>query len=174
MYPVNQVFVGGDPLLSPSNPISSIPNIDEQIQYLQKQRQIIEAAQQQKLQPQQPKKLIWDDIDTEIAPMSDEQKSMLFQNEEYADIYNKLQVMVQSELLNLVKGRIENTEEGRELLNSQLKLVKKLKTSIVDTTNREMELFKRFKEFSKQNPNITYDDFVKLSLNNNGNKQNNR
>lgn len=51
MYPVNQVFVGGDPLLSPSSQINSIPNIDEQIQYLQKQRQIIEAAQQQKLQP---------------------------------------------------------------------------------------------------------------------------
>lgn len=170
MYPVNQVFVGGDPLLTPSSPINSIPNIDEQIQYLQKQRQIIEAAQQQKIQPQAPKKLIWDDIDAEIAPMSDEQKSMLFQNEEYAEIYNRLQVLVQSELLNLVKGRIENTEEGKELLNSQLKLVRKLKASIVDTTNREMEMFKRFREFSKQNPNITYDDFVKLSLNSNGSK----
>lgn len=173
MYPVNQVFVGGDPLLSPSSPINSIPNIDEQIQYLQKQRQIIEAAQQQKLQPQ-PKKLIWDDIDAEIAPMSNEQKAMLFQNEEYSDIYNKLQVMVQTELLNLVKGRIENTEEGRELLNAQLKLVKKLKSSIVDSTNREMEIFRSFKEFSKQNPNITYDEFIKLSLNSNGNKQSNK
>lgn len=169
MYPVNQVFLGGDPLLTSSNSINAIPNIDEQIQYLQKQRQIIEAAQQQRV-PQPSKKLIWDDIDAEISPMSNEQKTMLFQNEEYADVYNRLQIMVQSELLNLVKGRIENTEEGKELLNTQLKLVKKLKASIVDSTNREMELFKRFKEFSKQNPNITYDEFVKLSLNNNGNK----
>lgn len=169
MYPVNQVFLGGDPLLTSSNSINAIPNIDEQIQYLQKQRQIIEAAQQQRV-PQPPKKLIWDDIDAEISPMSNEQKTMLFQNEEYADVYNRLQIMVQSELLNLVKGRIENTEEGKELLNTQLKLVKKLKASIVDSTNREMELFKRFKEFSKQNPNITYDEFIKLSLNNNGDK----
>lgn len=170
MYPVNQVFVGGDPLLNSSNPINSIPNIDEQIQFLEKQRQIIEAAQQQKkVQPQQSKRLIWDEIDYEISPLTDEQKSMLFQNEDYADIYNKLQIMVQSELLNLVKGRIESTEEGKELLNSQLKLVKRLKNSIVDSTNREMEMFKRFREFSKQNPNITYDEFVKLSLND-GNK----
>lgn len=165
MYPVNQVFVGGDPLLSSSNPMSSIPNIDEQIQFLEKQKQIIEATQQQRVQPYQPKKLIWDEIDSEVLPLTDEQKSMLFQNEEYTDIYNRLQIMVQSELLNLVKGRIENTEEGKELLSSQLKLVRRLKSSIVDSTNREMEMFKRFREFSKQNPNITYDEFVKLSLN---------
>lgn len=170
MYPVNQVFVGGDPLLSPSNPMNSIPNIDEQIQLLERQRQMIEAAQQQRTQVNYSKKLIWDDIDSEVSPLTDEQKAMLFQNEEYVDIYNKLQMMVQSELLNLVKGRIENTEEGKELLNSQLKLVRKLKGSIVDTTNREMEMFKKFREFSKQNPNITYDEFIKLNLKNDGNK----
>lgn len=169
MYPVNQVFVGGDPLLTPSNPMNSIPNIDEQIQFLEKQRQMIEAAQQQRMQPHQPKRLIWDEIDSEVSPLTDEQKAMLFQNEEYTDVYNRLQMMVQSELLNLVKGRIESTEEGKELLNSQLKLVKRLKGSIVDSTNREMEMFKRFREFSKQNPNITYDEFVKLSLSD-GNK----
>ena len=170
MYPVNQVFVGGDPLLTPSNPINSIPNIDEQIQFLEKQKQMIEVAQQQRAQSHPPKRLIWDEIDSEVSPLTDEQKAMLFQNEEYTDIYNRLQIMVQSELLNLVKGRIENTEEGKELLNSQLKLVKRLKGSIVDSTNREMEMFKKFREFSKQNPNITYDEFVKLNLKNDGSK----
>lgn len=164
MYPVNQVFVGGDPLLTSQTPINSIPNIDEQIQFLEKQRQMIEAAQNQRVPSHTPKKLIWDEIDSEVSPLTDEQKSMLFQNEEYAEVYNRLQVMVQSELLNLVKGRIESTEEGKELLTTQLKLVKKLKTSIVDSTNREMEIFKRFKEFSKQNPNATYEDFIKSNL----------
>lgn len=169
MYPVNQVFVGGDPLLSPSNPINNLNNIDEQIQFLEKQRQLIEATQQRMAIPQ-PKKLIWDEIDAEVSPLTDDQKSMLFQNEEYVNIYNRLQVMVQSELLGLVKSKIENTEEGKELLNSQLKLVKKLKTGIVDSTNREMEMFKKFREYSKQNPNITYDDFIKLNLKSDGNK----
>lgn len=169
MYPVNQVFVGGDPLLSPSNPMNNLNTIDEQIQFLEKQRQLIEATQQRMPIPQ-PKKLIWDEIDAEVAPLTDDQKSMLFQNEEYVDIYNRLQVMVQSELLGLVKSKIESTEEGKELLNSQLKLVKKLKTGIVDSTNREMEMFKRFREYSKQNPNITYDDFIKLNLKSDGNK----
>lgn len=170
MYPVNQVFVGGDPLLSSPSTVSSMANIDEQIQILERQKQAIEAAQQQRMQPVQPRRLIWDDIDAEIAPLTDEQKAMLFNNEDYADIYNRLQMMVQSELLNLVKGRIENTEQGKELLNSQLKLVRKLKRSIVDSTNRDMEMFRKFREFSKQNPSITYDEFIKLNIKDDGNK----
>lgn len=170
MYPVNQVFLGGDPLLNPSNPINSLSNIDGQIQFLEKQRQIIESAQQQRVPTPVQKKLVWDEIDAEVAPMTEEQKLMLFQNEEYADIYNKLQSMVQLELLNLVKSRIEDTKEGKELLDNQLKLVKKLKTGIIDSTNREMEMFKRFREYSKNNPNITYEEFINLNLKNDGSK----
>ena len=170
MYPVNQVFLGGDPLLNSSNPINSLSNIDEQIQFLEKQRQIIESAQQQRVPTPVQKKLVWDEIDAEVAPMTEEQKLMLFQNEEYADIYNKLQSMVQLELLNLVKSRIEDTKEGKELLDNQLKLVKKLKTGIIDSTNREMEMFKRFREYSKNNPNITYEEFINLNLKNDGSK----
>ena len=45
--------------------------------------------------------------------------------------------MVQAEILNLVKGRIESTPEGKELLQRQLKIVKKLKGKIIQETNRE-------------------------------------
>lgn len=69
--------------------------------------------------------------------------------------------MVQIELLNLVKAKIENTEEGKDLLQRQLRLVKKLKTKIIEDTNNEMAVFKKFQEFSKDNPNLTYDEFVK-------------
>lgn len=159
MYPVNQVIVGGDSLLN-------LDDIDMQIQKMEAYKQRLKQMKS----PQISQKLIWDDIDAEIIPMTSEQKNMLFNNEEYASNYNKLQSLVQAELLNLVKGRIESTNEGKELLNTQLSLIKKLKGSIIDSTNREMEMFKRFREFSKQNPNITYDEFLKLNLNSNGSK----
>lgn len=161
MYPVNQVIVGGDPMLN-------LDDIDMQIQKMEAYRQRLK--QMKSPQPQQVVRLIWDDIDAEITPMTSEQKNMLFQNEEYAANYNRLQALVQAELLNLVKGRIENTQEGKELLSNQLNIVKKLKGGIIDSTNREMEMFKRFREFSKQNPSITYDEFLKLNLNSNGSK----
>lgn len=164
MFPVNQVILGGgDPLLGGNTSMS----IEEQLRMLEKQKQFLEEAQQRQMvnpqnnHPVQQKKLIWDEIDNEILPMTDEQKNELFKNEEYADVYNKLQSLVQTELINLVKGRIENTPEGKELLNSQLKIVRKLKSKIIDTTNKEMEMFRKFREYSKQHPEVTYEEFIK-------------
>lgn len=164
MFPVNQVILGGsDPLLGSS---TSNMNIDDQLRLLERQKQLLEEAQQKQLYHSQqsvntPKKLIWDEIDNEVMPLTDEQKSMLFQDPDYADTYNKIQALVQSEIINIVKSRIENTAEGRELLNTQLKIVKKLKGKIIDTTNKEMEMFRKFKEYSKQHPEVTYDEFIK-------------
>ena len=166
MVPINQVILGGDPLLGSSMVGNSL---DEQLQLIEKYKQNLEAAKQlrQQVQPvQQPAqhRMIWDDIDAEINPMSDEQKSRLLQDEDYVDTYNKIQGLVQSEILNLVKGRIENTQEGKELLDKQLKMVKKLKGKIIQETNREMEMFRKFREFSKTHPEVTYEEFIKASM----------
>lgn len=156
MYPVNQVFLGSDPMMS------SLEDLDMQIQRMEAYRNKLKQIQSNKTQTSA--KLIWDEIDAEVGPMTEEQKARLFQNEDYVINYNEIQALVQSEILNLVKGRIESTERGRELLSSQLKIVRKLKTKIIDDTNKEMEMFKRFKEFSKTNPTVTYEEFIKSNL----------
>lgn len=168
MTPINQVILGGDPLLS-SSVIGN--SLDEQLQMLDRYKQNLEAAKQMKQQihatqastPIQ-QKLIWDEIDSEIEPMTEEQKSKLFQNEDYIDIYNRIQGMVNTEILNLVKSKIEETQEGKSLLEQQLKIVKKLKSKIIEESNIEMEMFRRFREFSKQNPEVTYDEFIKANM----------
>lgn len=159
MYPVNQVILGGDSMFN-----SNLDDLDVQIQrmeaYRQKLKQLKESQQQQPMQ----KSLIWDQIDAEITPMSNEQKNRLLNNADYVDTYNELQSIVQVELLNLVKAKIENTEKGKELLSKQLKIVKKLKTKIIEDTDREMELFKKFKEYSKKHPDTSYDEFIKENM----------
>lgn len=163
MGPVNQVILGGDPLLG-GTMLGS--NLDNQLQMLEKYRQSLEAAKQsiqQQATMQHPKKLIWDEIDIEVEPLTDEQKNMLFSDNDYAETYALIQGMVQSEILNMVKAKIESTPEGKELLQNQLKNVKRLKSKIINETNREMELFKKFKEFSKANPGITYEEFIKAN-----------
>ena len=167
MIPVNQVILGGDPLLG-SSVIGN--NLEEQLQWIERYKQNLEAAKQMKQQSQQPapqptiQKLIWDDIDAEIEPMTDEQKNRLLQDEDYVETYTKIQNMVNAEILNLVKSRIEGTPEGKELLSHQLRTVKRLKSKIIDETNREMEMFRRFREYSKQHPGVTYDEFIKASM----------
>lgn len=136
MVPINQVILGGDPLLGSSMVGNSL---DEQLQLIEKYKQNLEAAKQlrQQVQPvQQPAqhRMIWDDIDAEINPMSDEQKSRLLQDEDYVDTYTRIQDMVQAEILSLVKGRIEATPEGKELLQRQLKIVRSLKSKIIQDT----------------------------------------
>lgn len=158
MYPINQVILGGDPLLGNSG------NIDEQLKMAEAYQQKLKAIQelqsrQQTTVPSQ--KLIWDEIDTEVAPLTSEQKNRLFQDEEYAELYNHLQEMVQSEILSLVKSRIESTPEGKQLLEKQAAVVKKLKSKIVDESNKEMDIFRKFREYVKVHPNATYEEFIK-------------
>lgn len=174
MIPVNQFILGGsDPLLYPSEKMTN--SIDEQIAFLQSQKQAINEAyrrnaipnanngvtQNQQVTQQPTTQGIWDAIDAEIAPLTQEQQNMLLNNQDYVNNYNALQSMVQAEVLNLVRGKIEVSEDGKHLLEEQLKLVKLLKSKIVEVTNKEMELFKAFKEASKTNPNLTYEEFLK-------------
>lgn len=167
MIPINQVILGGgDPLLGNSMVGNSL---DEQIQLIEKYKQNLEAAKQlrqqsQPVQPPMPQRMIWDEIDAEISPMTDEQKTRMLQYDDYVDTYTKIQSMVQTEILNLVKGRIEATPEGKELLQRQLKVVKKLKGKIIQETNREMEMFRKFREFSKVHPEVTYEEFIKANM----------
>ena len=162
MLPVNQFILGGDSMLN-----SNLDDIDSQIQrmelYRQRLKQLKEQSQSNQTQPSQ-KSIIWDQIDQEINPMTDEQKNRLLQDQEYITNYNELQNLVQMELLNLVKAKIENTDRGQELLKGQLKRVKQLKSKIIDDTNREMQLFKKFQEYSKSHTGITYEEFLKENV----------
>ena len=158
--PLNQFILGGDSMFS-----NNLDDIDTQIQKMELYRQRLKQIKEsQQIQNNQPQRLIWDEIDSEITPMSSEQKNRLLQDQDYTSIYTELQSMVQSELLNLVKAKIEGSERGKDLLQKQLKIVRKLKTKIIEDTDREMEMFKRFKEYSKEHPNTSYDEFIKETM----------
>lgn len=141
---------------------NNLDDIDTQIQRMEAYRQRLKQLKEsQQIQNNQPQRLIWDEIDQEITPMSNEQKNRLLNDQDYVSIYTELQSIVQSELLNLVKAKIEGSERGKDLLSKQLKIVRKLKTKIIEDTDREMEMFKKFKEYSKEHPNTSYDEFIK-------------
>ena len=104
---------------------------------------------------------IWDQIDQEINTLTDSQKKRFLENEEYVKNSQALEQMVQVELLNLVKGKIENSQTGKEILSEHFRLVKKLKNKIVEETDNEMIIFRKFKESSENNPSLTYEEFCR-------------
>lgn len=136
----DSILGGSDPLLYPSEKMTN--SIDEQIAFLQSQKQAINEAYRRNAIPnanngttqnqQVPTQGIWDAIDAEIAPLTQEQQNMLLSNQDYVNNYNALQSMVQAEVLNLVRGKIEASADGKHLLEEQLKLVKLLKSKIVE------------------------------------------
>lgn len=130
MIPVTQFILGNsDPLLYPSEKMTN--SIDEQIAFLQSQKQAINEAYRRNAIPnanngttqnqQVPTQGIWDAIDAEIAPLTQEQQNMLLSNQDYVNNYNALQSMVQAEVLNfsmdkfidvIVDGILSNFDFG--------------------------------------------------------------
>ena len=156
MIPVSQINIGGDPLLTTQG-----YNIEEQLRQLELRRQSLESLKQLNPQAMPNSSIIWNEIDSEVKVLSNEQLQKLFENEDYVRIYSRIQELVNAEILNLVKPRIESSPEGKQLLQEQLNIVRKMKPKIVEDSNREVELFRRFREYSKTNPDVTNDDFLK-------------
>lgn len=156
MIPISQINIGGDPLLNTQG-----FNIEEQLRQLEARKQALESMKQLNPQAMPNSSILWNEIDNEVKVLSNEQLQKLFENEDYLRIYSRIQELVNTEILSIVKPRIENTQEGKQLLQEQLNIVRKMKPKIIEDANREVELFRRFREFSKANPDVTYEDFLK-------------
>lgn len=101
MLPINQVILGGaDPLLNTGS-------LTDQIQYLEEQKRLIEARQRQiqqaangqqtlqQVSSQQTAKVsVWDLIDAEVEPLTNEQRTMLANNEEYVSLWLNVQLLI--------------------------------------------------------------------------------
>lgn len=148
------MYVGtNDPLLSSGNLEEQLKIAEQRLAALQELRSRREAPQDQTP--------LWNAIDKEIEPLTDEQRAKLQNSGEYMELYTQLNALVQTALVDLVKGSIEKSEEGRRLLEAQLKVIKDLKGKIIKDSEREMELFRKFKEYSSSNPGATYEEFLK-------------
>lgn len=167
MLPQYQFNLGQtDPLLNiaKSNPEDYIGTINQEIERLERFKQQVEQVQQNRPNNKQVKTnrvSLWDTIDSEISSLTDEQKQILATDDVYNNIDKELQILIQQELINSVKGNIEQSARGKELLEAQLKNLREKKSSIVAESNKEMELFKKFQIAVQANPNLTYSEFIK-------------
>jgi hypothetical protein len=124
------------------------------------QGQIIEEYKR-RVETQGTRTPIWDKIDAEMTSLTDKQKEIVFKDEDYVAVNNELSVMVQTYLLNLVKPQIEANENGRKMLEKVYDNVVLAKKKAVNETEKEMELFKKWRTYSASNPDATYSEFLK-------------
>lgn len=167
MTPQYQFNLGQtDPLLSiaQNNPEGYISVIEQELQKLNNIKQQLIQAKQPAQQNINTAVNIWDSINNEIASMTNDQKELLAKDETYISIERELQLMIQEELINSVKDKVAVSPRGKELLEKQLNNIKVKKEEIIKEANKNIEVFKRFQEAARVNPNLTYAEFVK-SLN---------
>ena len=167
MTPQYQFNLGQvDPLLNiaQNNPEVYISVIEQEVQKLNNIKQQLIQAKQPAQQNINNAINIWDSINNEIASMTNDQKELLAKDETYISIERELQLMIQEELINSVKDKVATSPRGKELLEKQLNNIKVKKEEIIKEANKNIEVFKRFQEAARLNPNLTYAEFVK-SLN---------
>lgn len=128
--------------------------------YQQEHSRLIEEYRR-KAELQGSRTPLWDKIDAEIAPLTEEQKKAVFADEEYIAIQAELGQLVQEQILRIVKPQIEGTEKGRELLGKVYDIAVVAKKKAIAETSKEMELFKRWQAYSVAHPDATYSEFMK-------------
>ena len=140
---------------------SDIINNDPLLGGFQQERSQLIEEYRRRIETTGSRTPLWDKIDAEIAPLTDEQKKVVFGDEDYIAIQNELAAMVQEQILRIVKPQIEGSEDGRKLLEKVYDIAVMAKKKAISATNKEMELFKQWQHYSVANPDATYNDFLK-------------
>ena len=143
-----------------------LSNINEQINYFTKLKQQYESAINNQFNevPINKTESLWTKIDAEVANIDKYTSEALSTDENYKSINTQLQNIVQQELLFLVRDKVEQREDGKQLLEKQLQIIKQIKSNVSDKRNKDIDLFNRFKEYSRIHPETTYEQFLTKTL----------
>lgn len=137
-------FINNDPLLG---------------NYQQERSQLIEDFRR-KVEYPQNRNPLWEKLDAEVSALTDEQKQSLMEDEDYKAAQDELAVKIQEHILQLVKPRIEATEDGQKLLQKVYDAAVIAKKKVIAASSKEMELFKQWQAYSVAHPEATYQQFM--------------
>lgn len=132
-------------------------------QYERNQSQIIEEYRRKVETQSNSRTPLWDRVDAEIAPLTDEQKIKVMNDDDYLSKQEQLQQLINEQVLFIVKPYIEQSDRGRQLLSEMLDVVQVAKKKVISEANKEMEIFRKWQEFAKKHPDATYSEFLKTT-----------
>lgn len=145
-----------DPLLG-EQPTYNIPQLEEE------QKKLSERLEQLKrgrmATAQQPQAPVWDEIDSIVAGMSDQELDLMNSNEEYQESSATVQAILQREYLRIMRPIVEATKDGKDALDRHLTLIKRLRKSAREAVNRKYSLMD---EYLERYSNMPFDEFMKM------------
>lgn len=152
-----------DPLLAGNPQNFNISQLEEQQKQvsarLEQLRQSDIAYQQQQQQKSSP---VWDEIDSIVSGMSDQELLYLNNNAEYQESSAAVQAILQREYLRIMRPIVEATKDGKDALEKHLTLVKRLRKSARDEANKRYSLMD---EYIANYSDMPFKDFVEMKKN---------
>lgn len=149
---MNNIFLGGDPLLTSAN-------YDNRLAELQQMQQALEQQKQQLMQrPQEnvSQSPVWDEIERLTAELTDKEFAFISENEEFVKSQNKIAEALQAEYMRLMRPMVERSHKG--LLDEHLVLLRRLKKDASKEIDKQMELLQ---EYVTKHPDIPFAEFLK-------------
>jgi hypothetical protein len=149
---MQNVYIGNtDPLLASQD-------YEARLNQLRQMQAHLESQKQNLLRPTQSATPIWDEIDKLTSELPESTFNALQANEDFQHSQASLLAMFQREQMRMIRPIIEQTKQGRELLESHLQLVKQLKRQVDKQADKDMELWR---EYTQYHQDKTYQEFLK-------------
>lgn len=158
----NIFFGGADPILGSSLDLDArFRDLEVAEKALARQKQQLIKMQEQSVEsPAQPRSAtpVWDEIDSITAQMSQKEYEKLVENEEFKQSSNALAQLIQATQLAQLRPIIENTQQGKDILDRHLTLIKRLRKSASAEVDEELNDFQVYKEHFSDMP---YSEYLK-------------
>lgn len=157
------IFLGGsDPVLGSSLDLDAkFRDLEMAEKALARQKQQLIKMQEQTVESStQPKSAtpVWDEIDSITAQMTQKEFEKLVENEEFKQSSNALAQLIQATQLAQLRPIIENSQNGKDILDRHLTLIKRLRKSASAEVDEELNDFQVYKEHYSDMP---YSEYLK-------------
>ena len=133
------VFLNNDPTLRSTNFAKSI---EEQMNNLRQLEAQFQQYQQSLPQNSAP---IWTEIDSIVDSLTDDEKQLLADNDEFIESNNAVLAVIQQEYMRIMKPIVENSAQGHEALQNHLSIVKRLAKKAKEQSAAELKEFREYK-----------------------------
>jgi valyl-tRNA synthetase len=151
---------GVDPLLGSTTDYQShLAELEEmQTAIDQKRQSLLKMAQGEPQEAVKTATPIWDEIDTITANMSQAEFQTMSENENYKQSLEALMAYVGAVQLQMIRPRIEHSEEGKKLLEQHLTNVKFLRKAASADVDKKMS---DFEDYTKNYSHMSWDEYQK-------------
>jgi hypothetical protein len=124
----------------------------------QKRQALMKMAEGEPQQVAKSATPIWDEIDTITANMSKAEFQKMSEDENYQSSLNALMEYVGSIQLQMIRPRIEQSEEGKKLLEQHLTNVKFLRKAACADVDKKLS---DFEDYTKNYSHMSWDEYQK-------------